>query len=308
VTASRPRAGRPLIAFLIFAAGLLVVSPVEASRTTTDARPGLSVTSSDALASPSLELSLLELVEPIESSEPSSRFGFGEDLGLLDPEAGPGGFVVFAREPSRCELTYARNNPLKYIDPDGKAAAAPGAFAAMVARRAFLGAALGAGVRLTINRGIQLSGHPEYKIWTGVQGAALTGAITGGANARTMAAKFVSNIAGVVAGNVWEGKKAGHSFEQLKTDALNGLAVGALSGGLDNALSARVATGVASAPAVVSEHVDSVVGAIVSTATSASQEAGTGILGLFDEIRSAFPGRKPEKKPEERPEKKAPTE
>ncbi len=78
--------------------------------------------------SPSLELSPLglpspppELVAPIDPVESSPRFGFGEDLGLLDPEAGPGGFVVFAREPSRCELTYARNNPLKYVDPDGKA-------------------------------------------------------------------------------------------------------------------------------------------------------------------------------------------
>jgi len=104
-------------AFLLFAAALLVVGPAEASRTTTDARPDLSSASSEALASPSLELSLLE---PIESVESSPRFGFGGDLGLLDPEAGPGGFVVFAAEAAQCELTYARNNPLKYVDPDGR--------------------------------------------------------------------------------------------------------------------------------------------------------------------------------------------
>ena len=117
---NRPKAATrraALAAFLLFAAALLVVGPAEASRTTTDARPDLSSASSEALASPSLELSLLE---PIESVESSPRFGFGGDLGLLDPEAGPGGFVVFAAEAAQCELTYARNNPLKYVDPDGR--------------------------------------------------------------------------------------------------------------------------------------------------------------------------------------------
>ena len=63
---------------------------------------------------------MLEPVGPANSASISPRFGFAEALGLLDPEGGPGGFVVFARETSRCELTYARNNPLKYVDPDGK--------------------------------------------------------------------------------------------------------------------------------------------------------------------------------------------
>jgi len=63
---------------------------------------------------------MLEPVGPANSASISPRFGFAEALGLLDPEGGPGGFVVFARETSRCELTYARNNPLKYVDPDGR--------------------------------------------------------------------------------------------------------------------------------------------------------------------------------------------
>ena len=100
-----------LAAFLLFAAGLFVVGPAEASRTTTDLRTNVA-------PSASLELPSLELVDPVDSSP---RFGFGEDLGLLDPEAGPGGFVVFAVGTAQCELTYARNNPLRFVDPDGKA-------------------------------------------------------------------------------------------------------------------------------------------------------------------------------------------
>ncbi|HQN10408.1 MAG TPA: hypothetical protein PK569_22820 [Thermoanaerobaculia bacterium] len=103
-----------LAAFLLFAAALFVVGPAEASRTT-DARSSLA----------SLELSLLEsvaLAESIAPVESSPRFGFTEDLGLLDPERGPGGFVVFAREASRCELTYARNNPVTLVDSTGRLA------------------------------------------------------------------------------------------------------------------------------------------------------------------------------------------
>jgi hypothetical protein len=120
---NRPKAATrraALAAFLLFAAALLDVSPAEASRTTTDARPDLSSASSEALAPSSPELTSLELVEPIDPVETSPRFGFAEDLGLLDPEAGPGGFVVFAAEAAQYELTYARNNPLKYVDPDGR--------------------------------------------------------------------------------------------------------------------------------------------------------------------------------------------
>lgn len=112
---NRPKAATrraALAAFLLFAAGLLAVGPAEASRTT-DARASLAAISATPLA-PS---SSLELVEPIDVPP---RFGFAEDLGLLDPKRGPGGFVVFAAEAAQCELTYARNNPLKYVDPDGR--------------------------------------------------------------------------------------------------------------------------------------------------------------------------------------------
>ena len=116
MTRLRPPAaevGWRLPAFLLFAAALLVVGPAEASRTTTDARSNLAPSSS-------LELPPLVPVEPIDPVESSRRFGFAEDLGLLDPEAGPGCFVLFAAEAAQCELTYARNNPLKYVDPDGR--------------------------------------------------------------------------------------------------------------------------------------------------------------------------------------------
>ncbi|KAA0251921.1 MAG: hypothetical protein EDX89_20515, partial [Acidobacteria bacterium] len=46
--------------------------------------------------------------------------GFAEELCLLEPDHGQAGFAIFGRETCRCERTYARNNPLKYVDPDGK--------------------------------------------------------------------------------------------------------------------------------------------------------------------------------------------
>lgn len=111
-----------LAAFLLFAAGLLVIGPAEASRTT-NAHSSLAPISAPSLASSSSrELASLELspLEPADSASISSRFGFAEELGLLDVEARPCGFMLFGGVgTSRCELTYARNNPLKYVDPDG---------------------------------------------------------------------------------------------------------------------------------------------------------------------------------------------
>ena len=74
-------------AFLLFAAALFVVGPAEASRTTTETRSSLASISAATLApSPSLAL--------VDSVRSSPRFGFGEDLGLLDPEAGPDSFAA----------------------------------------------------------------------------------------------------------------------------------------------------------------------------------------------------------------------
>jgi len=106
-------------AFLLFAAGLCLVRPAEASRTT-NAR--LSLASSSSLELASLGLPMLEPIEPADSASISSRFGFAEDLGLLDSERRPGGFVVFAAEAAQCALTYARNNPVTFTDPDGRMA------------------------------------------------------------------------------------------------------------------------------------------------------------------------------------------
>ena len=112
-----------LAAFLLFAAGLLVIGPAEASRTT-NAHSSLAPISAPSLASSSSrELASLELspLEPADSASISSRLGFAEELGLLDVEARPCGFMLFGGVgTSRCELTYAVNNPLTYVDPDGR--------------------------------------------------------------------------------------------------------------------------------------------------------------------------------------------
>jgi hypothetical protein len=117
-----------LAAFLLFATALFVVGPAEASRTT-DARSSLAAISATPLAPSSLEPSspaAPEPVEPIDPVESSPRFGFAEDLGLLDVEARSCGFELFGGVGTkRCVLTYARNNPLKYVDPDGRQAAPP---------------------------------------------------------------------------------------------------------------------------------------------------------------------------------------
>ncbi|MCG3194435.1 MAG: hypothetical protein DIJKHBIC_03694 [Thermoanaerobaculia bacterium] len=50
----------------------------------------------------------------------ASRFGFAGGLCLLDPERAQTGLTLFVRESCRCEITYARNNPLKFVDRDGR--------------------------------------------------------------------------------------------------------------------------------------------------------------------------------------------
>ncbi len=153
---NRPKAATrraALAAFLLFAAALLVVSPAEASRTTTDAR--------SSLAPSSLELPILE---PLDSAESSPRFGFAEDLGLLDPERGPGGFVVFAAEAAQCELTYAGNNPLRYVDPDGRVKFEAGAQAYYAMASAYLNQSPTARAQLQAFEGLKGQAEPTIRI------------------------------------------------------------------------------------------------------------------------------------------------
>jgi hypothetical protein len=65
------------------------------------------------LSRPALQLPAVAPSEP-------SLFGFAENLALLAPESTPGRFELFRPETCRFERTYARNNPLKYVDPNGQ--------------------------------------------------------------------------------------------------------------------------------------------------------------------------------------------
>ena len=126
---------------------------------------------------------------------------------------------------------YGLNNPVKYIDPDGKTAlvaAGVGARIVQISKSALLGAAVGAGVRVILNGLIRFD-HPNYSIWTGVTGSAVTGAITGGVSAQTTLAKFGANVVGVAAGALVNGIKAGQLADQLTVSAVSGVAAGALT-------------------------------------------------------------------------------
>ena len=90
--------------FLLFAA-LLGVSRADASLT--------KAADVADLSRPALRLPAVAASEP-------SRFCFAEDMDLLAPESTPGRFGLFGLETGRFERTYARNNPLKYVDPDGR--------------------------------------------------------------------------------------------------------------------------------------------------------------------------------------------
>jgi hypothetical protein len=91
-------------AFLLFAA-LLGVTRADASLPKAADVAGLSL--------PAPQLPAVAPFEP-------SRFGFAEGLALLAPESTPGRFGLFGLETSRFERTYARNNPIRYYDPNGK--------------------------------------------------------------------------------------------------------------------------------------------------------------------------------------------
>ncbi len=98
--------------FLLFAAALFVVRPAEASRTRTNNLEPNPVAASGEAGS--------LLLESPDGATDSPPFGFADELTLLDAETRPGHLGFFTVGTSRYALTYARNNPLKYVDPDGK--------------------------------------------------------------------------------------------------------------------------------------------------------------------------------------------
>ncbi len=83
---------------------------------------GLSVEASAPKTVADVELKSASLALQLPAAEPSepSRFGFSSSLELLDLEARPGRFGLFGPENERCERTYARNNPLRFVDPNGQ--------------------------------------------------------------------------------------------------------------------------------------------------------------------------------------------
>ena len=157
-------------AFFLFAAVLvfgltLGDTSAEASlpRPANLAAPG--VASPDA-AAPEMEASravtrdLLDDVALNHALDAPPRLGFASSLELLAPEKKPPGFGLFScAETRRCERTYARNNPLKYVDPDGRSATVVGGL---------IGGLVGGGIALV-----------EGKSWREVGGAAAGGAIAG---------------------------------------------------------------------------------------------------------------------------------
>ena len=122
-------------AFFLFAAALALGLALGATRaeaslpTSADAATlNLAVPDADTLA---LEASATILRSAVaadvddvaleHSPDSAPHLGFADDLCLLDPDHAQAGFAIFGRETCRCERTYARNNPLTYVDPDGRA-------------------------------------------------------------------------------------------------------------------------------------------------------------------------------------------
>ena len=127
----RPTAGAAV--FLLFAAALvfgltLGATSAEASLPRTADAAALNLAAPDA-AAPELEAAWAVARDPLDdvalnhALDAAPRLGFASSLELLAPENAPPGFGLFScPETSRCERTYARNNPLKYVDRDGRQA------------------------------------------------------------------------------------------------------------------------------------------------------------------------------------------
>ncbi len=142
-----PRGTAALAVFLLFAA-LLGVTRADASLTKAADVAGLS--------RPALQLPTVAPTEP-------SRFGFAEDLALLNVEKeAPRFSLIEGVETRRFERTYARNNPLKFVDPNGLQVASTqstGQFLMAAGRQAMVSANGQAGFRLlgTVLGGMSLA-------------------------------------------------------------------------------------------------------------------------------------------------------
>lgn len=110
------RSTAALAVFLLFAAALLGIAPAEASIPRAGVADRIAHVVAGETSAP-LELELTPAAPPIASS----RFGFAESVSLLDVENAPGDFALFGAGSRRCEITYALNNPLRFVDPDGQA-------------------------------------------------------------------------------------------------------------------------------------------------------------------------------------------
>jgi hypothetical protein len=124
---------RFLVAFLLFAAVLFAP------------RGDASIPSASA---PQLEHQLAPPSEPIVPS----RFGLGEDVSVFDASRAQLELGLCGLETCRCEITYARNNPLKYVDPDGQAAAIAIDVPKITPRGVAIGLAKGVASRIPVVR------------------------------------------------------------------------------------------------------------------------------------------------------------